>query len=50
LPIAFIDTTGARGRKGGSRAESVWKRETGGERGALAWRSAAGLWPTGKDG
>jgi hypothetical protein len=33
-------------RGGGSGVEFAWKRETGGERGGLAQRSATGLWPT----
>jgi hypothetical protein len=31
--MPFIGVAGGRGRKGGSEVESVWKRETGGERG-----------------
>jgi hypothetical protein len=40
--MPFIGTVGGRGRRGGSGAESAWKRETGEERGALARRSTAG--------
>jgi hypothetical protein len=40
------------GEGGGSWAASVWKREMGRERGALARRSVAGtvLWPMGTGG
>jgi hypothetical protein len=48
----FISTAGGRGRRGGSGVESTWKRETGGEREALAWQSTAGndSWLTGAGG
>jgi hypothetical protein len=38
--MPFISATGSRERRWGVWAEAPWKRETGGERGSLAWRSA----------
>jgi hypothetical protein len=50
--MPFISAAGGRERRGGSRVESTWKRETGGEREAQAWQSAAGndSWLTGVGG
>jgi hypothetical protein len=50
--MPFISAAGGRERRGGSGVESTWKRETGGEREALAWQSAASndSWLTGVGG
>jgi hypothetical protein len=45
--MPFIGAVGGRGRRGGSGAESVWKREMSGERGCPSAAVGIGPWPMG---